>query len=76
MNNIYVSASNHGFDAQVYLRTIPSACVREIHLAGHTVNRYPEGEILIDTHNARVCDAVWELYGDALAPCRAGANAN
>ena len=67
VNNIYVSASNHGFDAQAYLRAIPPARVREIHLAGHTVNRYPEGDILIDTHNARVCDAVWALYRDALA---------
>ena len=67
VNNIYVSASNHGFDAQAYLRAIPPTRVREIHLAGHTVNRYPEGEILIDTHNARVCDAVWALYRDALA---------
>ena len=40
--------------------------MREIHLAGHTVNRYPEGEILIDTHNARVSDVVWALYRDAL----------
>ncbi len=67
VNNIYVSASNHGYDAETYLRAIPPARVREIHLAGHTVNRYPEGEILIDTHNARVCDAVWTLYRDALA---------
>ena len=66
VNNIYVSASNHGFDAQAYLRAIPPTRVREIHLAGHTVNRYPEGEILIDTHNARVCDAVWALYRDTL----------
>ncbi len=66
VNNIYVSASNHGFDAQAYLRAIPPARVREIHLAGHTVNRYPEGEILIDSHNARVCEAVWELYREAL----------
>ncbi len=66
VNNIYVSASNHGFDAQAYLRAIPPARVREIHLAGHTLNRYPEGDILIDTHNTRVCDAVWTLYGAAL----------
>lgn len=66
VNNVYVSASNHGFDAQAYLRTMPPARVREIHLAGHTVNRYPEGEMLIDTHSARVCEAVWELYRDAL----------
>ena len=67
VNNIYVSASNHGFNSQTYLHTLPPARVREIHLAGHTVNRYPEGEILIDTHSARVCEAVWELYRDALA---------
>ncbi|MBI3574721.1 MAG: DUF692 domain-containing protein [Gammaproteobacteria bacterium] len=65
VNNIYVSASNHGYDAETYLRAIPPARVREIHLAGHTVNRYPEGEA-VDTHNARVCDAVWTLYGEAL----------
>lgn len=66
VNNVYVSSRNHGFDAQAYLRAIPAARVREIHLAGHTVNRYDDGEILIDTHNARVCDAVWALYRDAL----------
>lgn len=67
VNNIYVSASNHGFDAKAYLHAIPPARVREIHLAGHTVNRYPEGEILIDTHNARVCEAVWALYRAVLS---------
>ncbi len=66
VNNVYVSATNHGFDAHAYLRAIPAARVREIHLAGHTINRYDDGEILIDTHNARVCDAVWSLYRDAL----------
>jgi uncharacterized protein (UPF0276 family) len=64
---VYVCAANHGFDARAYLRAIPAARVREIHLAGHTVNRYDDGEILIDTHNARVCDAVWVLYREALA---------
>lgn len=67
VNNVYVSACNHGFDAHAYLKTIPSARVREVHLAGHTVNRYDDGEILIDSHNARVCEAVWELYRVALA---------
>ena len=67
VNNVYVSSRNHEFDAQAYLRAIPAARVREIHLAGHTVNRYADDEILIDTHNARVCDDVWALYRDALA---------
>jgi uncharacterized protein len=66
VNNIYVSAVNHGFDAMEYLRAVPAAMVREIHLAGFTVNYYPEGQILIDTHNARVADAVWALYRAAI----------
>ena len=62
VNNIHVSASNHGFDAQHYLHTLPAARVREIHLAGFSVNHSAEGEILIDSHSARVADAVWDLY--------------
>ena len=43
----------------------------EIHLAGHSVSRFPGGEILIDTHSTHVCAAVWELYEFALRHCRA-----
>ncbi len=66
-NNIYVSARNHGFDPLTYLHALPPARVHEIHLAGHTVRQYDDGEILIDTHNARVCEAVWSLYRQAIA---------
>ena len=62
VNNIYVSARNHGFDASAYLRAIPRRVVREIHLAGFTVNRFEEGEILIDTHNRPVWPTIWTLY--------------
>ncbi len=62
VNNMYVSSRNLGFDPQIYLAAMPPGKVREIHLAGHTVKRYPDGEILIDTHNAPVCAAVWQLY--------------
>ena len=63
VNNIYVSATNHGFDAQAYLRGIPADRVRQIHLAGHT-----EGEeLLIDTHDTPVRDDVWALYAQAIA---------
>jgi len=62
VNNIYVSAVNHGFDAQEYLRAVPPELVGEIHLAGHTVT----DDILIDTHSAPVTGAVWALYRDAL----------
>ncbi len=66
VNNIYVSARNHGFDPADYLRAIPAGRVHEIHLAGHTVKRYDDGEILIDTHNGRVAEAVWSLYRTAI----------
>jgi hypothetical protein len=61
-----VSSRNHGFDPERYLTAVPPTLVREIHLAGYSVNRYPEGEILIDTHSAPVYDAVWALYRRAL----------
>ena len=66
VNNIYVSACNHGFDPAVYLQAIPPAAVQEIHLAGFTINRFEDGEILIDTHNQRVYPQVWALYRQAV----------
>jgi uncharacterized protein (UPF0276 family) len=62
VNNIYVNACNHGFAPVEYLQAIPREPVQEIHLAGHTVKRLEDGEILIDTHNQRITEAVWELY--------------
>lgn len=61
VNNVYVSACNHGFDADDFLSGIPKQSVRQIHLAGHT-----PGDILIDTHDREVCDAVWSLYANAV----------
>lgn len=66
VNNIYVSATNHGFNALSYLRSLPRSKIREIHLAGFTINRYPEGAMLIDTHNALVSEEVWALYREAI----------
>jgi uncharacterized protein len=66
VNNIYVSACNHGFDPLRYLAALPRAAVQEIHLAGHSVNRHEGREILIDTHSTPVCAAVWDLYRCAL----------
>jgi len=66
VNNIYVSATNHGFDAHAYLEKIPVTAVKEMHLAGFSVNRYPDGEILIDTHSTRVAPQVWALYRAAV----------
>jgi uncharacterized protein (UPF0276 family) len=66
VNNIYVNACNHGLSATEFLSGIPTDLVQEIHLAGFTVNRLEDGEILIDTHNRRVCDEVWALYDRAI----------
>jgi uncharacterized protein (UPF0276 family) len=66
VNNVYVSACNHGFDARRYLAALPAARVQELHLAGHTRNHYGDRDILIDTHSTTVCDAVWALYDSAL----------
>ena len=66
VNNIHVSACNHGFDARRYLDTIPRDAVREVHLAGFTARRIDGAEFLIDTHSAPVADAVWALYESAL----------
>ncbi len=66
VNNVYVSAFNHGFDAMTYLRAIPAAHVREIHLAGHTRKPLENAEIIIDSHDHRVCGAVWALYSEAV----------
>jgi hypothetical protein len=63
VNNIYVSSRNHGFDPHRYLRCVPLAPVKEIHLAGFESN----GQCLIDTHSKPVADAVWGLYREAIA---------
>ncbi len=62
INNIHVSAVNHGFDALAYLRQLPADRVRQIHLAGHT----DHGDHLVDTHDHPVAGAVWALYRQAL----------
>lgn len=61
VNNIYVSAFNHGFDALAYLDGIEPERVRQIHLAGHSNC----GTHIIDTHDAPIVDPVWELYAQA-----------
>lgn len=58
VNNVYVSARNHGFDPHRYIDAVPAARVRQIHLAGHR----DLGHCLIDTHDAPVCEAVWRLF--------------
>lgn len=67
VNNIFVNASNHGFNADAYLNAIPVESVKEIHLAGFTRKHFEDGEILIDSHNRPVAPEVWRLYAAAVA---------
>jgi uncharacterized protein (UPF0276 family) len=62
VNNVFVSAHNHGFDAERYLAAIPPGRVFQIHLAGHSA----QGGLLIDTHDHPVRDEVWALYETAV----------
>lgn len=69
VNNVWVSSVNHRFDPGEFLSGIPADRVRQIHLAGHSAG--PEG-MLIDTHDAPVCEEVWALYEQAMrrfGPC-------
>ena len=63
VNNVYVSAHNHGFEPLAYLDGVPGERVRQVHLAGHSRN----GSLIIDTHDHPVPDPVWALYGEAVA---------
>ncbi|MCA8166408.1 DUF692 domain-containing protein [Burkholderia gladioli] len=58
VNNVFVSAFNHGFDAEAYLRALPPEHIVQLHLAGHTRC----GDCLVDTHDQPVPPGVWDLY--------------
>jgi uncharacterized protein (UPF0276 family) len=62
INNVYVSAFNHGFEPQTYLDAMPAARVQQFHIAGH-INH---GSYIIDTHDQPVIDEVWQLYAAAV----------
>lgn len=68
INNIFVSATNHGYSAEGYLDAFPLDLVGEIHLAGHSEQRDDENEtLLIDSHDRPIADPVWELYRRVVA---------
>ncbi|MQT11092.1 MNIO family bufferin maturase [Segnochrobactrum spirostomi] len=62
LNNVHVSATNHGFSSADYLAAFPLAAVGEIHLAGHAVADGEGERLLIDAHDRAVCAEVWDLY--------------
>jgi len=62
INNIYVSAVNHGFDPLDYINGVPAERVQQFHLAGHT----DYGDFIVDTHDHPIVDPVWDLYTHAV----------
>ena len=58
VNNVYVSAYNHGFSPEEYIDAIPPERVVQYHVAGHT----NKGTHIVDTHNDHALGEVWELY--------------
>ena len=68
VNNVFVSATNHGTDAAAYLAAFPLDCVKEIHLGGHDEQRDDAGApLLIDAHGTAVADPVWALFETVIA---------
>ena len=62
VNNVYVNAVNHGYDARAFLARMPSARIASYHVAGH---HDEAADLKIDTHGAEVRDDVWELLAEA-----------
>jgi uncharacterized protein (UPF0276 family) len=62
VNNIFVSAFNHNFNALTYLESLPIEAVKEIHLAGYSIEIIEGKEVYIDTHGQKVYDGVWQLF--------------
>lgn len=71
VNNVFVSASNIGFDAGAYVDAIDAAAVGEIHLAGHAIDHFDNVAIRVDNHGDRMCAEVLALYARFIR--RAGA---
>jgi hypothetical protein len=66
LNNLYVSARNLGFDAEIALAAFAGEQVGEFHLAGHAVKRIEGAELRIDDHGSPVPEPVWALFDRAL----------
>ncbi|MEW6647791.1 MAG: DUF692 domain-containing protein [Pseudomonadota bacterium] len=58
VNNVYVNAANHGYDARAFISALPTARIAYLHMAGHLVE---DDGLIVDTHGAAVVDPVWQL---------------
>lgn len=66
LNNIHISTTNLGGNPAAYLAQLSPAHIQEIHLAGFEAIKLGDKEVLIDSHNAPVSPAVWDLYRQAI----------
>lgn len=66
INNVFVSATNHGWNAERYLNGLPAHAIGEFHLAGHSKAGGDGIPLLLDTHDRSVAPAVWSLFETAL----------
>jgi hypothetical protein len=64
VNNIFVNAINHGYDARKFLQALPASRICYFHVAGHYVEA---PDLRVDTHGAAVCPDVWSLLDEAFA---------
>jgi len=71
VNNVFVSATNLGFNPTSYLDALPRGVIGEIHLAGHSEDPLLGGSLLIDSHDTPISNEVWQLYDWLLARCGA-----
>jgi uncharacterized protein (UPF0276 family) len=67
VNNVAVSAANHGFDPRAYLECFPHEHVDEIHLAGHAMLESDGDALFVDTHDRTISPKVWSLFRDVIA---------
>jgi uncharacterized protein (UPF0276 family) len=68
VNNVFVSATNHGYSPENYIDSYPLHKVEQIHLAGHANDTDDDGAaLLIDAHDREVCNDVWTLYERTLS---------
>ncbi|WOF75090.1 DUF692 domain-containing protein [Parvibaculaceae bacterium PLY_AMNH_Bact1] len=63
VNNVFVSACNHGFDPRSYIDSIPADLIGEVHVAGHAVEEINGAQLRIDDHGSAVVEDVWKLFG-------------
>ena len=68
VNNVWVSAANVGYDAEVYIDALPIELIGEIHVAGHARDEADE-RLLIDSHGGPVSADVWALYERLIRRC-------